>query len=58
MVVVPVDADPLKAYKKNMEKAKQLILDEVRDHVVCHITGKGTTKEMWDALVTLYQGSS
>lgn len=41
-----------------MAKAIRLILDGVRDHVVCHIVGKGTVKEMWDALATLYQGSS
>ena len=29
-----VDADLLKAFKKNMAKAKQLILDGVRDHIV------------------------
>ena len=58
VVVVPADADPLKKYKAEMAKAKRLILDGVRDHVVCHIAGKGTTKEMWDALATLYQGSS
>ena len=53
-----MDSYPLKAYKKDMAKAKRLILDGVRDHVVCHITGKGTAKEMWDALETLYQGFS
>lgn len=58
VVVVPVDADPLKKYKIEIAKAKRLILDGVRDHVVCHIVGKGTAKVMWDALATLYQGSS
>ena len=58
MVVVPVDADPLKEYKKNMAKAKRLILDGVRDNVVCHIASKGTAREMWQALEKLYQGSS
>ena len=54
MVVEPADVDPLKKYKSEMAKAKQMILNGVRDHVVCHIVGKGTTKEMWDALATLY----
>jgi len=58
VVVEPVDVDPLKKYKAEMVKAKRLILNKMRDHVVCHIAGKGTTKEMWDALATLYQGSS
>ena len=54
----PVDVAPLRAFKKNMAKAKQLILNLVKSHIVSHIYGKGTTKEMWDALATLYQGSS
>lgn len=58
VIVVPSDADPLKKYMAEMSKAKRLILDGVRDHVVRHIFGKGMTKEMWDALATLYQGSS
>ena len=59
VVAVPADPDPLKAYKKDMAKAKRrLILNGVRDHVVSHIVGKGMTKEMQDALAALYQGSS
>ena len=54
----PQDVDPLKKYKAEMAKAKRMILDGVKDHVVCHVASKGTTKEMWDALATLYQGSS
>jgi len=33
-----------------MACAKRLILDGVRDHIVSHIAGKDTAKEMWDAL--------
>ena len=40
VVVVPADADPLKKYRKEMAKAKRLILDGVRDHMVSHIDGK------------------
>ena len=58
VVAVPADVDPLKAYRKDMAKAKTLILDGVRDHIVSHISGKRTAKEMWDALATLYEGSS
>ena len=58
VVDVPADPDPLKAYKKDMDKAKRSILDGVRVHIVSHISRKGNAKEMWDALVTLYQGSS
>ena len=58
MVVEPTYANPLKKYKAEMAKAKQLILDGVKDHVVCHIASKGTAKDILDALATLYQGSS
>ena len=58
MVIEPADADPQKKYKTEMMKAKWLILDGVKDHVLCHIASRGTAKEMWDALSTLYQGSS
>ena len=58
MVVVPADLDPLKKYKGEMAKAKRLILDGVRDHVMCHIAGKDTTRQMWEALATLCKGSS
>ena len=49
----PTNPDPLKKYKAEMVKAKRMILDEVKDHVVCHIASRGITKEMWDVLSTL-----
>lgn len=55
--VEPVDVAPLRAFKKNMAKDKLLILYGVKDRIVSHISIKGTTKEMWDALAMLYQGS-
>ena len=58
VVAVPADPDLLKKYRSVMAKAKRMILDGVKDHVVCHVASRGTTKEMWDALATLYQGSS
>ena len=58
MLVVLADADPLKEYRVEIVKAKRMILDGVKDHVVCHVANKGTAKERWDAFATLYQGSS
>ena len=54
----PMDATPLRAFKKNMANSKRLILDGVKYRIFSHIFCKGTTKKMWDALATLYQGSS
>jgi len=58
VVVVPTDANLLKKYRVRMAKAKRMILDGVKDHVIYHIASRGTAKEMWDAFSTLYQGSS
>jgi hypothetical protein len=37
-----------------MARAKCIILDGVKDHVVPHIAKKETANEMWDALKKLY----
>lgn len=58
VVAEPIAPDLVKKFKADTTKAKRMILDGVKDHVVCHISSSGTTKEMWDVLSTLYQGSS
>ena len=35
-----------------------LILDAVRDHIILHLSGKKSTKEMWEALMKLYQSDN
>lgn len=52
VVAEPADPDPLKKYNVEMAKAKWLVHDGVRDHVVRPIAGKGTAREMWDSLAT------
>lgn len=58
VVVVLVDVDLLKKYEEAQAKAKCMILDGVKDYVVPHIDEKETTREMWEMLSTLYQGTS
>lgn len=58
VVFVPSDNDQKKKYRAEEGKAKRLILDDVRDHVVSHLQGKDTTREMWEDLSSLYEGSS
>ena len=57
-VAEPLDAAHLRQFKKNMARAKRLILDGVKDHIVPHIAAKTTAREMWVGLEKLYQGSS
>ena len=39
-MVPPTDANQLDAYKNNSIKAKRLILDGVKDHIIPHVRGK------------------
>jgi hypothetical protein len=51
----PKDAQELTTHKKRELKAKRVLLDSVKDHSIPHIFEKKTTKDMYDALVGLYQ---
>ena len=53
-VAILVDLADNERYEDTMAKAKCIILDGVKDHVVLHIVQKNTTKEMWDTLMTSY----
>jgi hypothetical protein len=44
----------LAAHKKREVKAKLMILDAIKDHLIPHIFEKKMTKEMFNALVSLY----
>jgi len=45
-------------HKKKMSKAKWVILDSMRDHLIPHIAGKTMEIFLFDALVTLYQSEN
>jgi hypothetical protein len=51
----PTDAAQLAIWKKGEAKAKSLILDGIKDHVIPHLSGKNTAKDMWKSLSDLYQ---
>lgn len=48
----------LEYYNKKMTKEKLAILDLVKDHLIPRIFGKTTGKEMFVALVILYQSEN
>lgn len=45
-VTIPIDATQLVEYKKKNVKAKKLILDGIKDHVIPHVRGKSNAFEM------------
>jgi len=54
MIVIPVDLNDNDKYEEAMVRAKSIILDGVKDHVVPPIVEKDTTNEMLEALKQLY----
>ena len=57
ILAVPTDVALLPKFNENQARAKRLIMDGVKDHMVPHIAEKKTANEVWTALTTLYQGS-
>ena len=54
VVLASTDAQALAAFNKKDIKARKIILDVVKDHVIPHISSKGCVSKMWDALSSLY----
>jgi hypothetical protein len=50
----PTDAATLVTWNKREAKSKSILLDGVKDHIIPHLTGKKSAKEMWYALNDLY----
>jgi hypothetical protein len=59
-MVIPNPNNPqeLAAHKKREVKAKRVLLDSMKDHLIPHISEKKTAKDMYDALVGLYQSGN
>ena len=52
------DAQNLAEWKKCVAKARQIILEGVRDHIVSSLHGTETLYAMWKALTYLFQNNS
>ena len=55
-LATPTDPDLLRKHKDVVGHAKRLIMDGIKDHIVPHLAEKKITNEMWEALVSLYEG--
>ena len=45
-------------FRRRNNKAKMIICDAVRDHIIPHLTGKTCAFEMWECLFKLYESSN
>jgi hypothetical protein len=57
-VVALVDLVQLAAHNKKYVKARRIIVDGVKDHIIPHLFGNKTLKDIWEALVKLYQSEN
>jgi hypothetical protein len=58
IVAPPTDPKDLAAHKLKDVKAKRIILDGVKDHLIPHLSGKTTARDMWEALKSLFQSKN
>ena len=58
VVVVPTDPVSFAAFKKKNVKAKRVILDSVKNHIIPHVAGRDYAFQMWESLSNLYQSST
>ena len=52
------DAALLDAWKKKTAKTRRILLEGVKDHIVCRLHGKATLFLMWKALTDMFQSKS
>ena len=44
--------------KKNLVKARRIIADSIKDHLIRHVSSLKTPKEMFDSLTMLFEGKN
>jgi hypothetical protein len=54
----PDDAAKKAKHQKNTIRAKRIIADSIKDHLIPYVSSKNTPKEMFDALTRLYEGKN
>ena len=56
---IPVTTPTLVAeFRRRNNKAKRIICDAVRDHIIPHLTGNTCPYKMWESLCKLYESSN
>lgn len=58
VVPSPTDLQRLSAHNKKEVKTKRIVMDAVKNYLIPHLSEKKMAKEMFDALVSLYQSEN
>jgi hypothetical protein len=56
--VPPTDLAQLVAHLGKDVNPRRIIIDGVKDHIIPHLSGKKTAKEMWQSLTKLYESNN
>ena len=54
-VAKPEEDEAKAKHKKDMIKAKRIIVDSIKDHLIPHVSSRRTPKEMFKALSSLFE---
>ena len=46
------------AHRRSMAKAKKIIADSIKDHLIPHVSTFNTLKEVYDALTKMFEGKN
>jgi hypothetical protein len=57
-VLEPVVATEKAKHQKDTIRAKRIIADSIKDHLIPYVSSKKTWKEMFDSLTRLYEGKN
>jgi hypothetical protein len=57
-VLEPVDAADKAKHQKDIIRAKKIIVDSIKDHLIPQVSSKKNPKEMFEALTRLYEGNN
>ena len=58
VIAKPKGEEDRARHKKNMVRAKRIIADSIKDHLIPHVSSLKTPKEVFDALTKLYEGKN
>ena len=57
-VLVPERDEAKSLLKKNLVKAKKIIVDSIMDHLIPQVYSLKTPKDMFDSLIKLFEGKN
>jgi hypothetical protein len=58
IAILPADPTQQPAHLKRDVKARRIIINGIKDHIIPHLSCTKTVKDMWEALVKLYQSDN